>query len=113
MNQTINKVLSILDKYRFIYQSEKELQNHIEKKLKENNIKYSREYRLSDKDIVDFYIDNIAFEVKIKGSTNSIYRQLKRYAEKDNVKAIVLITAKSMGLPKEIEGKKSYYYKLR
>ncbi len=113
IEDTINTVLSIINKYRFIFSDEKELQHSIEKKLIEANIEFKREHHLSETDIVDFFIDGVAFEIKIKGSANAIFRQLKRYAENDSVKAIVLISAKPMGLPETILDKPSYIYKLR
>ena len=73
---------------------------------------FVREYKLDEKNIPDFFYDGIAIEVKIKGSKKNIYLQLKRYCEFDQVKAIILITGRSMGLPSEIIGKPCFYINL-
>ena len=64
-----------------------------------------REVRLSDGDIVDFMINGVAVEVKLKGAKSTIYRQLVRYAKHESVKGILLVSSVAMGLPPEIEGK--------
>lgn len=71
---------------------------------------FEREYRLSKGSIVDFYrpLDGLAIEVKVKGSPMRIYEQLERYCKFDQVRSILLVTNKSMGLPEEINGKQAY-----
>lgn len=112
MEKTINKILSIIHNYKFHFSNEKELQNHIYKLLTENGIHIEREYSLDDKGIVDFFIDGIAFEIKIKGQKKAIYRQCREYLEHPSVKCIVLISSFSLSLPNEIEGKPCYTYRL-
>ncbi len=47
---------------------------------------------------LDFVIDSLIIEVKIKGSPLSVYRQLARYLEED-YEAAVLVTTKPFNLP--------------
>lgn len=69
-----------------------------------------REYRLSEKDIIDFYLPSLklGIEVKIKGSPVSIYRQLQRYCLHQEIDHIVLVTVRTMGLPERIENKPAH-----
>ncbi len=108
----INTVLKILYSHRFPLVQEKETQKAIEEKFTENNIEYSREHRLDDKNIPDFLIDGIAIEVKIKGNAKQIYRQCERYCKFDAVKKLILVTNRSMGFPTDINGKPCYFINL-
>lgn len=109
----INKVLKILYSHRFPLIVEKETQAAIEQKLIENEIEYEREYKLDEQNIPDFFIDkSIAVEVKIKGSAKQIYRQCERYCQFEEVRKLILVTNKSMGFPKQINGKDCYMVNL-
>lgn len=105
---TGEEVLSCLSKYRFSLSSEKTLQAEIHKLIPE----FSREYKLDEESVVDFFKDGIAVEVKIKGVAKAIYRQCERYCHVDQVKVLILVTNKSMGFPKEINGKPCYVLNL-
>lgn len=64
------------------------------------------EYRLSETDRVDFYVPpGVVVECKIKGPALGVLRQLERYAEHDQVEALILYTSYWMRLPNEINGK--------
>lgn len=94
---------------RFSLSDEKQTQDDIENALKQANINYKREFYLTKEDKIDFFVnDNIGLEVKLAGSKKNIYRQCERYCLSDKIKEIILITKVSMGLPKEINGKKTY-----
>ncbi|HWJ71895.1 MAG TPA: hypothetical protein VNX29_01900 [Kaistia sp.] len=64
-----------------------------------------REVRLSNEDIIDFVVDGVGVEVKIGGSAPAIYRQLRRYAEHEDIRALLLVTSVAMSLPAQILGK--------
>lgn len=67
-----------------------------------------REVRLSERDRVDLMAGPVAVEVKIKSRQNrrEILKQLERYAEHDEVEAIVLATAAAWpGNISEVNGK--------
>ena len=106
-------VCQLLNKHRLDTHNEKVLQAQIEKIFKGENIPYEREVRLSERSIIDFIIDKeIGIEVKIKGSAKDIFRQLERYLEFDDVKALVLVTSKAIRLPKSVKGKFTYVINL-
>lgn len=90
-----------------------DLHAHLVARLPEG-VACEREVRLSAAERPDILVDGeIAIEVKIKGARKaSIWRQLKRYAEHDAVRALILVTNVSMGLPPTILGKPAYYVSL-
>ena len=101
-----------IEGYSYNLADEKDVQSQIEKNLK--GLDFTREYRLSKEDIVDFLRvdDGIAIEVKIKGQATAIFRKCKKYCSYDKVKVFILVTSKSMGFPQDIEGKPCYYISL-
>jgi len=103
--EIIDQIKQAIRNKRLPVHDEKLLQGKIEQELIKCGLNVKREYAFDKKDIVDFFIDGVAVEVKIKGSSMAIHRQLKRYATYVEVKQIVLITAKHMGLPTDINGK--------
>ncbi len=108
----INRVLKILYSHRFPLVVEKETQAAIEQRFIENEIEYSREHKLDEQNIPDFFIEGIAIEVKIKGTAKQIYRQCERYCKSDEVRKLILVTNRSMGFPKSINGKDCYFINL-
>lgn len=110
--QKLNDVIKILSSTRFPLEKEKETQAAIEKKFTEAGIVFNREHKLDPINIPDFFIDGTAIEVKIKGSAKQIYRQCERYCKFDEVKNLILVTNRSMGFPKELNGKPCYFINL-
>ncbi len=98
-------IAALLSAFRWPLSNEKLLQADIETVLSDKGIAFEREVHLSASDIVDFMIDGVAVEVKIKGSAREIYRQLERYAAHERVEALVLATNRPMGLPLQINGR--------
>ena len=105
----LTKIRNLLKGKRLITTDEKQLQEQIMILLVASGwfADIKKEYTLGDKGRVDFFIDGTAIEIKTKGSAMAIYRQLKLYAEHEEVKEIILITAKSMTLPGSINNKPS------
>jgi len=112
MNPSVNNILTIINSYKFRIDDEIKLHNQIDKVLTDHGVDFKREHRLSNRDIVDFFIDGIALEIKIKGRPMPIYRQCERYCEHDCVTDIILATSKSMGLPEDINSKPAYLINL-
>jgi hypothetical protein len=87
------------------------LQVDLELLLKKNEIPFERHLKLSPRDIPDFLVDGrIVLECKMhnKSSKMSIFRQLQRYAEHNQVGIVILVSNISMGLPAEVNGKPLY-----
>ncbi len=106
----IEIIIQTLSSARFPIDNEKQTQEAIANILLQKNIEYIREFHLDEKNIPDFFILNgeIAIEIKIKGKAMKIYKQCERYCKSDQVKQLILITNRSMGFPKEINGKPCY-----
>lgn len=102
-----SKIQELLKDKKLIVSDEKQLHRQLIKLFGNTSgfPVFQMEYSLGIKGRVDFFISGSAIEVKIKGSPKAIYRQLKLYAEHDEVKEIILITAKTMTLPGTINGK--------
>lgn len=93
-------------KYKYSLTSEKELQEELFN-LSLKKLGFIKEYRLSKKHIIDFYNPElkIGIEVKIKGSSSEIYRQVKEYCKYPEISRLLLVSSKAMALPPQIEEK--------
>lgn len=85
--------------------NEKATQRALEQALTAAGIAHRREVPLDHGNVIDFLVDGIGVELKLKGSARAIYRQLERYSEHGEVRAILLLTGRAMGLPSTIKGK--------
>lgn len=103
--EAVRTVRHALQRTRVPLHDEKATQAAIADALTSAGVAHEREVRLSDADIVDFMVGPVAIEVKIKGPRMDMFRQLERYAKHDQVRALVLATAKSIRLPDQINGK--------
>lgn len=103
----ILRIAGLIERARIPLSSEKAVQADIGAVLSQANIAHEREYRLSDRDIPDFFLPGgVVLEVKMKGARKmDVYRQLERYASHPDVRALVLVTNLSTGMPTAINGK--------
>jgi hypothetical protein len=108
----VSSVIQEISFCRFSLENEKDLQEEIYKRIMAIWPNAVREHALDRKNIVDIFLDGIAIEIKIHASAMSIYRQCERYCEFESVKCLILATNRSMGFPKEINGKPCYLLKL-
>lgn len=102
------RILDFLGRVSLSVSTEKEMQHDLSICLEENHFNFKREYWLGDNGIIDFYFpdEKIGLELKIKkGSPISIFRQLERYSLSDDIESLILLTNKSMGVPKLSTGK--------
>lgn len=99
------RIVHLLTSHRLPLADEKLLQQAIGDVFETEVLDFEREVRLGPGDIVDFMVEGIAVEIKIKGNRRDIYRQLERYCRYEGVASIVLATNVPMGLPTEIGGK--------
>jgi hypothetical protein len=99
----VQTIVELLGRACFPLSSETACQQAIETLFAEHfpGVEILREHRLSARDRPDFFAaaDGVAIEVKVGGRGQqraAIIRQLARYAEHDQVKALVLVTGVSM-----------------
>lgn len=112
MDDFVQNFFSLISKYRFSLETEDALKLQMAEVLTQSGIPFEKEYKLDEKNKLDFFIYEHAVEVKIKGSAKSIYRQCVRYCEFAQVKGLFLVTNKSLGFPESINGKPCYVLNL-
>lgn len=91
----LDRICGVLGSYRYSFARERELQDGIAQVLALRGIRFDREVRLTDEDVIDFLVDGVGVEVKVKGSPAAILRQLARYTESSRVAALLLFTRKA------------------
>lgn len=108
------RLVRLIEGHRLDLSTEKRLQADLADALERAGIPFEREKHLSDRDIPDFLVDGgVAIECKMRGARKmNIYRQLYRYAEHPEVRAIIMASNVSMGLPPAINGKPVYSARL-
>lgn len=101
----INNIVSVFQGKRFSVFNEKVVQAEINELLT-GKFEFVREKKLAHDSIIDFFISGeIGIEVKIEGGKKKIYRQCERYCGFAEIKGLILVTARTMNLPKWISGK--------
>jgi hypothetical protein len=89
----------------FSFTDEEELQRGLVEILPPTSTR--REVQLTSRDRIDFMVEGVGIEVKIKGSLAALTRQLHRYAQLDAIEALVVVTpvARLAQLPESLNGK--------
>lgn len=111
----ITSVTSALENKRFRFTSEDDLQQGIEIALTQALIPFEREKVLSSRDRPDFVVDQqIAVEIKIKGTLAQALRQINRYAQHTHIVAILLVGTPAWlrNVPPTVGGKPIYAMRL-
>lgn len=106
MTPGMQAVLRVLAGQRFSLEDEKRTQNEIWSVLLANAATrgVAREVRIAG-GIIDFVVDSVGIEVKLKGQPASIARQLKGYAKEPALDGFVLVTAKPVALGAKLGSK--------
>jgi hypothetical protein len=110
-----NEVIAAIKGFRFRHGTERQLQDGLEEVFQLSNFAYKRECILSKRDRPDFLLEpGLVVEVKIDGSLADLLRQCARYAEHDQVQAIIAVGTKYWlpSLPGEVGGKPLYHLRL-
>ena len=111
MNFTVEQVIEAIQSYRFTYDNEADLQAGIAQAFTDRNIGFQRECCLGESLRIDFLVpDGIGIEIKVKGGPSDVARQLLSYANRKEVKVLILVTGRAaLGrLPAELLGKRLY-----
>lgn len=101
----MKEIVTILSGKKFSLESEKALQQEIHDTLSQWLVGLKREYRLDSKNVIDFFVDGVGIEVKIKGKRKDIFKQCERYCEFYEIKSLILITNRAIGFPAQINNK--------
>lgn len=103
---TAQDIINLLQRVKLKpFSNEKELQAQLADFFTEQQVSFKREYKLSKTENIDFLIDKIGLEIKIKGGALSVSRQLLRYLKHDEINELIIFTTKQMVLPKTLNGK--------
>lgn len=107
MSMTRRLIQARIGNARFTWANEKQLQDGIAMVLATTGLAVSREHRLSPADVIDFLVESVGVEVKIKGAVAAVQAQLERYAEHECVTELVLVTARTQltRMPRKLNGK--------
>ncbi|HET7588612.1 MAG TPA: hypothetical protein VFK14_00280 [Solirubrobacterales bacterium] len=98
-------MLGAIRRHTFQFANEDELQQGLAAALTSEGLDVEREVRFDKHNRIDLLVDRIGIEVKVKGGTAEVHRQLCRYTP--HVDQLVLVTIKAghvQDLPSEIEG---------
>ena len=104
LQENLDKLERLLTGQRFELADELRLQHQLSLYFS-NFILFKEEKKLGPRKRVDFFYEGIAIELKVGGNPRKVFKQLEKYAECEEVKAILLITSKSFQMPAEIMGK--------
>lgn len=101
------KLRDHFSEFRFFYANERALQDGLEIALRDLPYLTEREVVLPGLGRLDFLIEGIVvIETKIGGSAAALMRQVARYAESDQVLAILVVTDRaSHRMPETFNGK--------
>lgn len=104
----VDQIVAALVRRSFRFQTEDEFQAAIAQALEEDGIAFERERRLDIASRIDFLVDDVGVEVKIKGSPAQLLRQLFRYSLRPEIAQLLLVTSKRTfeSLPLTINGKR-------
>ena len=87
------RVIALIERNRIDVSTEAAAHRAIADVLKADGLDAETEVRLSSKDRIDVLAGTVGIEVKVQGRRREIAKQLQRYAEHDQIEALVLATA--------------------
>lgn len=100
---------SEIAQYNFNYSNEADLQNGLRQVFETIDSPFKSEYKLSDKDRIDFYWPDskIGVEVKISHPLAALTRQVHRYLQHEEISGILIVSGRVRlnQIPQIISGK--------
>jgi hypothetical protein len=114
VDHLVATVSRVLETHRFRYSSERDLQTGIEQVLRAAGLSPQREAALGDAGTIDFLVDGLGIEIKVKGSRVEVTRQVHRYLQHASIAALMLVTTRAelARLPATISGKRVFTHHL-
>ena len=104
---TVGGVVAVIAAHRFGHVTEAELQEGLAEVLTRAGYSVEREARLGARDRIDLLVDRVGIEVKVGGSAGNVMRQLERYADSEELDALVLASSRRhhLAMPGALNGK--------
>lgn len=111
---SVRDIMAALAAQPLTYTDEISLHGEISSVLTGAGIEHRREVPMGPRNRIDLLVGRIGIEVKVAGQVASVVRQLTRYAERDEIDSLILVTtiAKHNGVPRTIAGKTVHVYSL-
>lgn len=96
-----------LEAFRYDTSSEDAVQRGVSAALRSVGVAAEREVQVECGRLDFLTADGVAIEVKLHGGTNDLLRQIHRYAQLDQVKAILVVTSRHRlaQMPRELNAK--------
>jgi hypothetical protein len=103
---TADAVAKLLRGYRLPVSNEADMQRAVEEALQFEAVPYQREV-VQGGDRIDFVVEKVGIELKVKGSVAPVTRQLFRYALWEGISELLVVTSvgQHLGLPRQLNGK--------
>lgn len=94
----VDGLISVISSYSYRFGSEVDLHKGISHALSAAGIRFEHEFVAGPFDRFDFLTESaVVLEVKINGSLSKALLQCKRYAQRDDVAAVILVTTQPWG----------------
>ena len=100
----MKRLLDLFARTRLTLDNEKSMQQSIADMLTAAGIEFKREVKVAG-GVIDFVVNGIGIEAKIKGQKRAVHRQVCGYAMDQTLHSIILVTNMPMTLPKMINGR--------
>jgi hypothetical protein len=114
VDQLVSTVERVLRTHRFRFAGERELQAGIDQVLRAAGLNVTREAALGDAGTIDFLIDDLGLEIKVRGTRADVTRQIHRYLQHDAIRGVMVVTTRAelARLPSTISGKPVFAHHL-
>lgn len=94
----IGKVADLLPRFSYRISTEFAFQDGLEQVLRDSGVPYLREHVAGPADRFDFLVHGrIVIEAKVKGSMSPALLQAQRYASRDDVDGVIVVTNRYWG----------------
>lgn len=105
--KTLTELRELIASARYTWNTEADLQRGVAQILTSGGVAFAEQVRLGLGDRLDFLVDGCtAVELKIKGSASDVLRQLMRYARRDEITGLLLVTTRHLHqVPAALNGK--------
>jgi len=114
VDQLVATVDRALRTHRFRFSGERELQAGIDQVLRNLGVEVIREAALGEAGTIDFLVESLGVEIKVRGTRADVTRQVHRYLQHESIRGLLLVTTRAelARLPPTISGKPVYTHHL-
>lgn len=106
------EIIRVIGSHRYDLADEAVCQAQMAEALTAAGVQHQREVVIGPGERIDFMIGDVGVEVKLRGGKRAIHGQCQRYCRCAAVKALILTSNRTLGLPAEMEGKPVHFLHL-